>query len=64
MVSVNQLFFAGGPQLGEIEAGLVAQLLGASKSVWTGGIACIIAVLVIGKVVPQLRHYKDVPNET
>jgi MFS family permease len=64
MVSVNQIFFAGGPQLGEIEAGVVAQFLGASTSVWTGGVACIIAVLVIGKVVPQLRHYKDVPHET
>jgi MFS family permease len=48
MVSVTQIFFAGGPQLGEIEAGLVAQLLGASVSVWTGGLACILAVFLIG----------------
>ena len=29
MTSVNQIFFQGGPQLGEVEAGVVAQLLGA-----------------------------------
>ena len=27
MTSVNQIFFTGGPQLGEVEAGLVAQFL-------------------------------------
>jgi MFS family permease len=59
MVSVNQIFFAGGPQLGEIEAGVVAQLLGAATSVWTGGLACIFAVLVVALRVPQLRRYHD-----
>jgi len=29
VVSVSQMFFQGGPQLGELEAGLVAQWLGA-----------------------------------
>jgi MFS family permease len=59
MVSVNQIFFAGGPQLGEIEAGVVARLLGAPASVWTGGIACVLAVLLIALGVPQLRRYHD-----
>ncbi|MBV9788254.1 MAG: MFS transporter [Chloroflexi bacterium] len=59
MVSVNQLFFAGGPQLGEVEAGVVARLLGASVAVWTGGVACILGVLLIGLGVPSLRRYQD-----
>jgi MFS family permease len=59
MVSVNQIFFAGGPQLGEIEAGVVAQLLGAGAAVWTGGLACIAAVLLIAAGVPSLRRYHD-----
>ncbi|HEY0607035.1 MAG TPA: MFS transporter [Herpetosiphonaceae bacterium] len=59
MVSVNQLFFAGGPQLGEVEAGVVARLLGASVAVWTGGVACILGVLLIGLGVPSLRRYHD-----
>lgn len=63
MVSVNQMFFAGGPQLGEIEAGVAAQLLGAAASVWTGGVACILAVVVIAARVPSLRHYSDQPEQ-
>ena len=38
MVSINQIFFAGGPQLGEIEAGITAQLFGAPFAVISGGI--------------------------
>ena len=37
MTSVNQIFFMGGPQLGEVEADVVAQLLGAPFAVVTGG---------------------------
>lgn len=61
MVSVNQIFFAGGPQLGEVEAGTVAQLLGAGVSVWSGGLACMIAVGLVALGVPQLRRYIDQP---
>lgn len=59
MVAVNQIFFAGGPQLGEIEAGVVAKFLGAAASVWTGGLACVVAVGLIALGVPQLRRYED-----
>ena len=31
MTSINQIFFMGGPQLGELEAGLVAQFFGCKK---------------------------------
>ncbi|HUF40279.1 MAG TPA: MFS transporter [Anaerolineales bacterium] len=57
MVSINQLFFVGGPQLGEIEAGAVAQLLGAPFAVVSGGVACILSVLWIARRWPQLRQY-------
>lgn len=59
MVSVNQIFFAGGPQLGELEAGIVAKFFGAAASVWTGGLACVFAVLLVAVGVPQLRLYED-----
>lgn len=36
----------GGPQLGEFEAGIVAEFIGAPLSVFTGGIGCILAALV------------------
>lgn len=58
MVSVNQIFFMGGPQLGEIEAGVVAQLFGAPFAVITGGIGTIIAVAWIARKWPSLRNYQ------
>lgn len=57
MTSINQIFFYGGPQLGEVEAGLVAQLLGAPMAVITGGVGCLLAVGWIARRWPQLRHY-------
>ena len=57
MTSVNQLFFMGGPQLGELEAGLVAQWLGAPASVVTGGLGCVLAVLWIARRFTSLRTY-------
>jgi MFS family permease len=57
MVSINQIFFMGGPQLGEIEAGMVAQALGTPMAIITGGLGCILAVLWIGKQWPALPKY-------
>jgi MFS family permease len=57
MTSVNQIFFAGGPQLGEIEAGVVAQFFGAPLAAISGGIACILGVGVISRIWPQLVRF-------
>ncbi len=57
MTSVNQIFFQGGPQLGEVEAGLVGQLLGAPIAIISGGVGCILAVVWIARRWPQIRKY-------
>jgi MFS family permease len=57
MVGVNMLFFVGGPQLGEFEAGLVASLFGATVSVVSGGIGCVAATAWIALATPALRRY-------
>lgn len=57
MVSVTQIFFMGGPQLGELEAGLVAQVLGAPLSVVSGGLGCLLAVAWVARKWPALRGY-------
>ncbi len=63
MISINQLFFAGGPRLGEVEAGLVAQAFGTPVSIVTGGIGCIISVIVVALKFPQIRKYNgDEPH--
>ena len=60
MTGVNMIFFMGGPQLGELEAGLVANWLGAVVSVVTGGLGCIVATVWIAAKTPALRHYRRV----
>ena len=56
MTSVNMIFFIGGPQLGEFEAGVVARAAGPRFSVTSGGLACVVAALVTALAVPSLRR--------
>jgi len=58
MTGINMVFFQGGPQLGELEAGVVAQWMGARGSVVTGGIGCLIATAWIAARTPALRQYR------
>ncbi len=57
MTSINMIFFQGGPQLGELEAGVVAQLFSVPVAIVSGGIGCIVAVGWIARRWPQLRSY-------
>jgi MFS family permease len=57
MSGVNMVFFIGGPQLGEFEAGAVANWLGATFSVVSGGVGCLIATAWIALTTPALRRY-------
>jgi hypothetical protein len=57
MMGVNMVFFMGGPQLGELEAGAVANWLGAPFSVISGGIGCLIATGWVAASTPALRRY-------
>lgn len=57
MTSINQIFFMGGPQLGEVEAGVVAQLFGAPFAIISGGIGCMLAVFWVAKRWPGLLKY-------
>jgi MFS family permease len=62
MTSVNMIFFMGGPQLGELEAGLVASLfasaaVGATVSVVSGGLATIALAGVVAAAAPVVRDY-------
>ncbi|MFN8062541.1 MAG: MFS transporter [Vicinamibacterales bacterium] len=58
MIGVNMVFFMGGPQLGELEAGLVANAFGAPFSVISGGVGCLLATLVLAWSTPELRAYR------
>lgn len=58
MVGVNMIFFMGGPQLGELEAGLVAGAFGAPIAVLSGGLGCILVTILIAARTPALLRYR------
>lgn len=62
MTSVNMLFFLGGPQLGELESGVVASLFataafGAAFAVASGGLATLLVVAFVAWRAPGVRRY-------
>ena len=46
MTSINMMFFMGGPQLGELEAGVLAGFIGAPFSVVIGGLGSLICAAI------------------
>ena len=46
MTSINMMFFMGGPQLGELEAGVLAGFIGAPWSVVVGGLGSLITAAI------------------
>jgi MFS family permease len=57
MTSINMIFAMGGPQFGDMEAGIAAQLFGAPIAVISGGVGCILAVLLMIRLAPALRDF-------
>jgi MFS family permease len=58
MMSVNMIFFMGGPQLGEFEAGALAATIGAPLSVVIGGIGTLAVIGILALKLPILRNYQ------
>ena len=59
MTSINQIFFMGGPQLGEVEAGVVGALFGIQFAVVSGGVGVLIALAIIVAKFPVLTQYNS-----
>lgn len=59
MTAINQIFYTGGPRLGEVEAGLLAGIVGSPLTVVIGGIGTLIVVAIMGLTIPTLRQYKE-----
>jgi MFS family permease len=58
MTSINMMFFMGGPQLGELEAGLVAALIGAPLSVVVGGLGSTVAAAIAAVKSKSLMEFQ------
>ena len=52
----------GGPQLGELEAGLVAAVFGVPFAIFSGGVATVLLTLWVARKYPMLREYKVMPE--
>ncbi len=48
---------AGGPRLGDAEAGLVAAGFGPRVAAWTGGLAAAVGALAVGRYLPRFRDW-------
>lgn len=59
MSAVHILVVTGGPRLGDLEAGLMAQVLGPTFAVVSGGLACIVGVGILAVLVPQFTRYRS-----
>jgi MFS family permease len=60
MTSVNQIFFMGGPYLGDVKNGFLGSLIGVPLAVGLGGLICIASVGWIARQWPALRNYDGV----
>ena len=51
---------AGGPRLGDLEAGTAAALVSPTFSVVSGGLACVAGVALLGALVPSFVRYRPI----
>ena len=59
MTSINQVFFQGGPQLGEVESGVAGALFGIPFAIVSGGIGVLVALGFIINRFPILLEYDN-----
>ena len=56
--SVNIVVVAGGPRVGDFEAGVVASVFTPTVSVVSGGLICVAGVVLLAAVVPEFARYE------
>lgn len=61
--SMHMAVTAGGPRLGELEAGVVAAFTSVRFSVISGGLACVLGTLAIARWSPRVLAYEYDPDE-
>ena len=60
LASIQILVVTSGPRIGDIEAAAVASIIGVQASVVTGGILCLLGLIVVVRLFPELgRHVHE-----
>jgi hypothetical protein len=54
---------AGGPRLGDLEAGAVATAFGDTASVVSGGLACIVGAFAVARALPGFTGLRWSPTD-
>jgi MFS family permease len=57
LAGIEMVSYMSGPLLGHAEAGAVAALAGVPASIVSGGVLCVIGVVVCGLALPRFRRY-------
>ncbi|MGH9117255.1 MAG: MFS transporter [Acidimicrobiales bacterium] len=60
--AVNIAVVAGGPRLGDLEAGAVAAVTSPRVSVVSGGVACVVGAGIIARLIPELAAWRAPPG--
>jgi hypothetical protein len=55
--AVHIAVVTGGPRLGDAESGVVASVTNAQVSAISGGLACVLGVALIAKLMPELGRW-------
>ncbi len=63
LMGVQMAVVAGGPRLGDLEAGAVANAFGDTVSVVSGGLACIAGAVLLAWALPGFRRQRSVLHE-
>jgi MFS family permease len=59
---IHILVVTGGPRLGDLEAGTIAQIYSPTVSVVSGGLICMFGAGIVALVYPVLRRYRQAPQ--
>jgi len=59
MQGVFMVVVVGGPRLGDVRAGIMAPVFGVTTAWVVGGLACAVAVLIVGLSVAGFRNYRS-----
>ncbi|HEV8546441.1 MAG TPA: MFS transporter [Candidatus Limnocylindrales bacterium] len=57
VMSIHSMVVTSGPRVGDIEAASVASLVGTQASVVSGGVLCVIGVVVVARLFPELAAH-------
>jgi MFS family permease len=59
LASIELLSYSVGPMLGNFEAGVVASLYSVRTSILSGGILCVVGVVICAVALPGFRNYDE-----